>query len=186
MNSAKILAYDAISRVNHWIIALAMIGMLAAGLIIGNVELSKEIRGPLIGLHKTIGVVVLLYGAWRIFWRLYQGFPEPVAALPAWQERAARMAHYGLLLGILMMPISGLIGSLFSGRHVNLFGVFTLPAIGDIKVVAAIGSNLHWIIGYLLIVLVILHIAAALKHHFVDGDATLTRMLRSPSTSDMG
>ena len=179
MNTASPVAYDTTSRLNHWIIAIAMIVMLVAGLIIANAGLPRETRGFMLGIHKATGVLVLLYGFWRVAWRLRQGFPAPASAMPAWQERAAKLSHYGLLAGILAMPLTGLIGSLFRDRSVNVFNVFTIPPIGDIKVIAAIGSNLHWLIGYLLVAMVALHIAAALKHHFVDGDTTLARMMRS-------
>lgn len=179
MNDASPVAYDVVSRINHWIMALAMIGMLSVGLFVANVEIPKETRGFLIGIHKAAGVLVLLYGAWRVAWRLGQGFPRPASVVPAWQARAAKLSHYGLLAGILLMPLTGLVGSLFRDRSVNFFNLFTIPPFGEIKILAAIGSNLHWIVGYLLVAMVVLHIAAALKHHFVDRDTTLARMVRS-------
>lgn len=178
MNSAAPVAYDTISRVNHWIVALAMIGMLGVGLYLGNLEPPKETKEFLLPIHKSVGVLVLLYGVWRVFWRLSQGFPGPAANLPAWQERIAKITHYGLLFCIIFMPFSGLMGSLFDGRAVHVFSLFTIPPIAEIKLFKSAAYALHRYVSYLLVAMVVLHIAAALKHHFIDKDMTLVRMLR--------
>jgi len=70
----------------------------------------------------------LIFGLWRVFWRLKKGFPATVATMPNWQAKAAKISHRFLLLCILLMPISGIVMSLYKGRKIDVFGMFTIPA----------------------------------------------------------
>lgn len=171
--------YGLTSRINHWVIAVAMIGMLGFGLYLEFGGLAREAKGSLIGIHKSVGVLVLIFGLWRVTWRLLKGFPAAVSSMPAWQEVASKVAHWVLLAGIIVMPVSGLVGSLFGGRDVSVFGLFTIPAQAKIEWLQSLSGGVHGLFGKALAVVVVIHIAAALKHHFVDKDATLSRMLPS-------
>lgn len=82
--------YGTTSRINHWIIAIAMIGMPGLGLYLEFGGLGREAKGPLRNIHKAVGVLVLLFGAWRVAWRLLKGFPAAASSVPAWQEMASR------------------------------------------------------------------------------------------------
>lgn len=180
----KVSSYDFTSRINHWVIALAMIGMLGFGLYLAYAGLPRAERGDLIGMHKAIGVLVFGFGLWRVFWRILQGFPKSLSVMPAWQETASKLAHWALLAGILLMPISGIVASLFHGRAIDVFGWFTIPAQAELSWLASLGSGVHQYAGYGLIGLIALHAGAALKHHFYDADPTLQRMLRGCSEAD--
>ena len=169
--------YGATSRINHWVIASAMIGMLGFGLYLEFGGLAREAKGPLIGIHKSVGMLVLIFGLWRVAWRLLKGFPAPASNMPAWQEMASKLAHWVLLAGIIVMPLSGLVGSLFGGRDVSVFGLFTRPAQVKIEWLQSLSGGVHGLFGKALAVIVLIHMTAALKHHFVDKDATLSRML---------
>lgn len=169
--------YDAISRLNHWIIAAAIVGMLCFGLYLGYGGLANEAKGPLISIHKSIGVLVLIFGLWRVIWRVVQGFPTGVSGMPRWQEKAARAAHWALLAGIMIMPLSGTMSSIYGGRAIEVFGWFTIPAQAEVSWLSNLGGVVHNYVGIGLSVLVVLHLAAALKHHFVDRDSTLVRMV---------
>lgn len=176
--------YGTTSRVNHWIIAIAMIGMLGLGLFLEFGGLEREAKGPLRDIHKSVGVLVLAFGLWRVTWRLLKGFPGAASSMPAWQETASKLAHWVLLAGIVLMPLSGLLGSLFSGRDVSVFGFFTIPGQAKIEWLQAIGHGVHSWFGKAMAAVVVIHIVAALKHHFVDKDATLMRMLRGATNGD--
>ena len=169
--------YSTISRINHWVIAIAMIGMLGVGLYLEFGGLEREAAAGLRNIHKAAGVLVLVFGAWRVTWRLIKGFPAPASTMPAWQEKASHLAHWVLLAGIILMPVSGLLGSLFSGRDVAVFGLFTIPAQTKIEWLQAIGHGVHSWFGKAMAVVVLVHVAAALKHHWIDKDATLLRMV---------
>lgn len=169
--------YDTVSRLNHWVVALVMIGMLAFGLYLENAGLSKEARGELMGIHKAIGAVFLVLAIGRVGYRLYQGFPQPVAIMPKWQDLASKAVHWSLLAGVLIMPISGLMMSLFSGRSVDVFGLVTISAFEKNETLGGIGHVAHGIGANILLAAIAVHVVAALKHHFIDKDLTLSRML---------
>lgn len=173
----KPASYDRISRLNHWIVAIAVIGMLGFGLYLEYGGLSREERGPLVGIHRSIGVLILIYGSWRVFWRLVQGFPAPASTMMRWQSLVSKIVHWSLLAGILLMPLSGIAFTVFRGRPVDVFGWFAIPAQTEIPWIVSTASVLHQYVGIGLSLIVVVHIAAALKHHFLDRDKTLVRMV---------
>ncbi|MGL4237427.1 cytochrome b [Tabrizicola sp.] len=176
---SKPQTYDPISRINHWIIAVAMIGMVGFGLYLGFVDLPRETSTPLIDLHKAIGVLVLIFGVWRVGLRLVQGFPPPASQMPSWQETASKAAHWALLASVIVMPVSGIVASMYRGQPIGVFGRFEIPALTENPGIAGLAGQIHEFGGIGLAVLIGIHIAAALKHHVFDKDTTLTRMLSS-------
>lgn len=168
--------FGSLSIFNHWVVAILIIGMLAFGLYIGDMERGPD-KGELIQIHKSIGVFLLFFGVWRVLWRLVSRFPSEVADMPAWQIIAAKAVHYALLAGILVMPVSGYIMSSSGGHPVGFFGLFELPALQENKELSSMAGGLHEWVGYFLIAVVAVHVLAALKHHIVDRDATLSRMI---------
>lgn len=169
--------FGAISIVNHWVLAILIIGMLGFGLYIEDLPRGPD-KGALVQIHKSIGVIALFLVAWRVLWRIASRFPDEVAAMPRWQALTSRWAHIALLTCALAMPVTGYLQSSAGGRPVTLFGLFDLPALGKIPAIAGPAHVAHGIIAYILIALIAIHILAALKHHIVDKDATLRRMLR--------
>ena len=140
-----------------------MIGMLAFGLFLENVDLTKEARGPLMGLHKAIGAVFLVIAVWRVGYRILQGFPMPTAVMPKWQDLASKAIHWLLLAGVLIMPISGLMMSLYSGRAIDIFGLITIPAFEKNEALAGIGHVAHGVGANVLLAAIAVHVLAALN-----------------------
>ncbi|WP_200832594.1 cytochrome b [Candidatus Halocynthiibacter alkanivorans] len=169
--------YDLVSRVNHWALALLIVGMLVFGFYVFEFVPRGPGKGALIGLHKSIGFVILVLGIWRVGWRLAQGFKRDTGTSPLWQHRVARAAHVLLLAGVIIMPLSGITGAYFSGRVTSVFGLFSLPVGEKTESLAEIAYGAHVIAAYSISFVLILHVAGALKHHFIDRDATLKRML---------
>lgn len=169
-------AYGPIARANHWIVALAMIAALGAGLGIEYLPLEPAARGWLMGWHKTIGVLVLVTGLWRLGWRMWTRVPAPAADAPRWQAHAAAASHWALLGASILMPLSGIVMTVFNGRSIDLAGPFVIPALERVEWVAGGANAVHALVGTLLVGLIALHVAAALKHQFVDRDGTLRRM----------
>lgn len=169
--------YDPVSRYAHWGIAVAMIGMIAMGIYIFKVMPPGADKGALIGLHKSVGVLVLLIGGWRVTRRLKLGFLPTASPAPKWQDLTARMVHWVLLAGIVVMPLSGLLGSFFGGRATPIFGVTVLPAGPKIEMLNSLAFAIHGLFVPLTIAALALHILGALKHHLIDRDATLLRMI---------
>ena len=168
--------FGTISIINHWVIATLIIIMLALGLFMDSLP-----QGPrqfqIVQIHKSIGVLVLILGTWRVLWRVVFRFPGDVATMPRWQEIAARTVHIALLVLILAMPITGYIHSTTGGHPVTFFGIFNLPALPESKAVSELAGEVHETLADLLMIVIALHVAAAIKHHVVDKDATLKRMV---------
>ncbi|WNO07516.1 cytochrome b [Teredinibacter sp. KSP-S5-2] len=168
--------FGKISIINHWVLALLMISMLAFGLYLDGLPDSPD-RGQLIGLHKSFGVLVLILAVWRIAWRAISGFPESVAQGKDWEKTAAKVAHILLLFTLLMMPLSGYIMSEAAGKSVSFFGIFMMPAIPDSELLGKIAHRIHGAGANFVIALIVIHTVAALKHHWIDKDRTMLRML---------
>ena len=177
MTDSQTGTYGAISRANHWIVSLAFFGMLAVGFILSNDVLTREEAGPLRDLHKATGTVLLFVVAWRVLWRLRQGFPAPVPGLAAWQVNASRLVHWGLLVALIVMPLSGVLMSLLGGRPIDMFGLFAIPPLAEIEGAGKLARAVHGYAAWALAGLITLHVAAALKHLVVDKDATVARMV---------
>lgn len=161
----------------HWIIAIAMIAMLAFGLYLEELPRSAE-KGQLIGLHKSFGVMVFGLALLRIIWRIKNKFPAPLSTLTSWQAKLAKFTHWFLIIGTALMPISGVVMTVGSGRSVSVFGLELIAGSGDkIEALSNVGHIMHGLGGRLLILFIVLHAVAAIKHQFFDKDGTLTRMV---------
>ena len=175
-------SYGPVSRINHWVIAVLFIGALALGLTMEFAPLERESKMALMDPHKALGVAVFVFGLWRVGWRLARGFPAPAGDDPRWQHAAAVTVHYLLLAAIIAMPASGIVMSLAGGRALDIADVTLVPALGKVEWLSAAAHTMHGVAGKLAAIIVALHFAAALKHHFIDRDATLVRMVNGSAT----
>lgn len=168
--------YGTLSIINHWVLAALMIGMLALGLVIDDMPRGAE-KLELMGWHKSFGILILFLGLWRIVWRIIHGFPLPIEDSKHWENLSAKIAHIVLLASIFLMPITGYIMSSAKDRTTEFFGLFTMPNITNSKWLGEIAHEFHEIFPTILMVIIIVHIGAALKHHFINKDHVLKRML---------
>lgn len=169
--------FGLISRLNHWGVAAIFIGMLCFGFYLEFGDLAREVKGPLWGVHKSIGTLFLIFAVWRVGWRIFQGFPKEVAVMPLWQRFTAKITHWLLLFAVLLMPLSGVLMNIYGGRSIHVFDWFVIPSQGKNEMIAGIAHTVHEVAPYAISAIILLHIAAALKHHFIDKDATLKRMI---------
>ncbi len=168
----------------HWLLAVAMIAMLAFGLVLEDMP-RGEAKTALMWWHKGLGVAILAFAAWRLGWRMVNGLPSlPGRRTAGWQESVGLAVHWFLLLGTLVMPISGIVLSLAGGKPVDVLGLFTVAAWPKNETLHEVGEAIHGLGGKLLILAIVLHVAGALKHHLVDRDGTLRRMLGASVPAD--
>lgn len=160
----------------HWIVGLTIVGLMAVGIYMADLPRS-EFRSWLYGWHKVIGTTVFMIAAARILWRWKHGFPEYAARLPAWQAQAARLSHYLLLIATVGLPVTGAIYSWAGGHPVPILGLFSIQTETKYPLLYDTFHFIHGWAGWILAAIVAVHAAAALKHHFVDRDGTLKRML---------
>lgn len=162
----------------HWLSALAIVGLIAFGLVIGSMP-----RGPdkvaLIQMHKSFGMVALPLLLARLVWRLREGWPPPASSGPAVELLAARAVHWFLLIAPLVMIATGIGRSLTYARSVDLFGLPLIPRVMETvnEPIYQVFASHHDTTAIVIIVVLSLHVAAALRHHVIRRDETLTRML---------
>lgn len=169
--------YSRVAIALHWIIALAILCTFALGIYMHELDLSPA-KLKLYSYHKWTGVTIFLLVLIRLAWRLTHHPPAPPPEMPAWQHHAANTAHVGLYLLTLAIPLSGWLMSSASGFQVVYFEVLPIPdLVGKDKALAGQLKDLHYALNILMFAVVVLHVAAALKHHFADRDDVLARML---------
>ena len=163
----------------HWLIAVLIILNVAAAWI--SEGMSKADRAIVMGNHKAIGITVLMLTVLRIVWRLTHRPPPLLESLKAWEAALSRVVHAGFYFLMLAIPLTGwAMSSAFSkGAGVSLFGLVTVPAlpVGYDKPTAGLFAELHELLAFGMIALIVLHVAGALKHQLIDQDGTLRRMI---------
>jgi cytochrome b561 len=183
-------SYGTVAKTLHWLIAAAIIAMLAIGWIMTSLPRTDPEKFTLFQLHKSVGITILLLSLFRLAWRLTHRAPPLPAAMPGWEKFAARATHALFYVLIIGMPLVG--WGIVSASPLNLptylYGVIpwphlpVLPDLGpeDKKQIGHMLGAAHSYGAYILAGLLVLHVAAAHKHHWFDRDDVLTRMAPGP------
>lgn len=170
--------YTLTAIVLHWGIALLIIAAFALGTIMVDIPGLTPTKLKYFSWHKWLGVTVLGLACARLLWRLFNAPPTPPESLPAWQKHAAHATHLLLYALIFAVPISGYFYSLAAGVPVVYLGIVPLPVLIETnQELKPILKEVHYWLNMTLLALVVLHVAAALKHHFIDRDQVLRRIL---------
>lgn len=177
MNHASRYTTTAISL--HWLMAVLIFAGFGMGQYMTDLAMSPD-KLRMYSWHKWIGVTVFGLVLLRGVWRLTHTPPPLSTAMPAWQRQLAGLTH-GLLYGLMFaIPLSGWLYSSASGFQTVYFGRWPLPdLLGRDADLAARLKSVHVILNYGLAALVVAHLGAALKHHFLDRDGLLWRMIPS-------
>jgi cytochrome b561 len=169
--------WGAISQAFHWLIVLLIIVMAYLGLTMVDLANTPH-KARLYTLHKSIGLTILVLVSLRLLWRLYAGAPRTLDTMPKWQARTAAFTHWALYALLFAMPISGWILNSSTGFPLRWFNLVNLPAIAArSEALNALAKSWHEALFWALIVLALMHAAAAFYHHLFQHDDTLTRML---------
>lgn len=167
--------YTATAIALHWLLALLIAGNFALGVYMRELPFSMT-RLKLYNGHKWVGITILALSALRLLWRLTHRPPADLP-MPAWQRRAAHAAHAALYLLFFAVPLMGWAYSSAAGFPVVLFGVLPLPDfVAPDRALSETLKPLHGQLAFALAAVVALHVAAALKHRYIDRDGLLRRM----------
>ena len=177
--------YDSGAMVLHWLIALAILALLALGWTMVLLPQSEPLRPSLFALHKSLGLTVLALTLVRIGWRLSYRAPALPGAMPAWEKAASKLGHLMFYVLMLGLPLSGWALSSTSKRNIPtiFFGLFEVPRLPVLSTLAdkepahMAAEAVHSLAGWVLIALLVIHVGAAIRHHLVLRDSVLTRML---------
>ncbi|MGF1690865.1 cytochrome b [Photobacterium kagoshimensis] len=168
--------YDPISILIHWTTALTVIGLFALGLWMVDLNYYSEWYKPAPHWHKSIGLCLAAVTVFRLIWKQFAAHPPIEGA--NWEKIGAKLAHTAIYLLLIGLFISGYLISTADGRAIVVFDWFSVPALGELfDNQADLAGDLHYYIAFTLIGLSALHALAALKHHFINKDNTLRKML---------
>lgn len=170
-------SYTTVAKLLHWGMAVLIVGLIALGLVMSDMPLSPE-KLQFYAWHKWAGVSVFMLVWLRLAWRVLNPPPPYPATMSPWLQRFAHLGHAALYGLMLIIPLSGWLMSSAKGVQTVWFGVLPLPDL--LEKDKALGHTLkevHEWLNYGLWLLLAGHVAAALKHHWIDRDGILQRML---------
>ncbi|MBF0627563.1 MAG: cytochrome b [Magnetococcales bacterium] len=169
--------YDPTARLLHWTMAGLLITLVGLGFYATSLTYYDPLYHRSVFWHRSIGLLVFALAWVRLAWRLSHPPPAHLAESPAWERLAATWTHQALYGLMILIPVTGYLISTADGRGVSFFGWFELPALLEPdKARATWMGKVHLGAALLFCALAALHAAAALKHHFIQHDATLRRM----------
>lgn len=179
---SDVMKYDRVQIILHWLIALIILTMIGLGLFM--VELPKQselpvgeesVRAFYFLLHKSLGITAAMLILIRIVWRITHKAPVLPASVSKWQQKAAGAIHGLLYLVMLAMPLSGYLQSMYSKYHTKFWGV-ELPRLAEADTaMREVFSQVHECLAFAFITLILIHIAAAIKHR-IEGTGISDRM----------
>ena len=162
----------------HWLVAIFVFGLFGLGIWMTSLDYYHTWYKQAPDLHKSTGVVLLGILLLRLLWRLTNTNPASLPSHLAWERHLAHAVHLLLYLLLFSIVISGYLISTADGRPIEVFGWFDLPAYPlGINQQEEIAGTIHWYLALTMMSIVAIHAAGALKHHFIDRDKTLNRML---------
>lgn len=162
----------------HWLVALTIIGLFALGFWMVDLTYYDDWyrKGP--DIHRSLGILLFLAMVFRVVWRMISAPPRPLPNHSRLEVAGAKLGHLVLYLLIFVAMASGYLISTVDGSSISVFGWFEVPSVtGRIKGLEDSAGEVHYWATWALIVLAAMHALAALKHHFIDRDDTLRRML---------
>lgn len=170
--------YGLMSQLLHWLMLPLVWGLFALGLYMTSLDYYHPWYHAAPWWHKSLGLLTLFLLGIRLCWALIQSKPQPLIQHNPWEVWTARITHILLYLLLILICISGYFIATLKGEGIDFFGLFELSS-----VIESLEDPDDWIGGFhlwaavALMILSLLHAGAALKHHFVDKDATLKRMI---------
>lgn len=171
-------SYGTVQVYLHWLSALAVFGLFALGFWMVDLNYYSSWYKTAPHIHKSIGLLLLFATLFRIVWKLSQPKVEALSNNKL-EALAGHVAHIALYALLLVVMTSGYLISTADGRGIDIFNWVTIPSLGELFADQEdIAGIVHEYAAYTIIALALLHALAALKHHFINKDQTLTRMTK--------
>jgi cytochrome b561 len=162
----------------HWIVALTTLGLFGLGWYMVDLTYYDKLYNTLPAIHKSIGILLMFVFVFWVIWRMINLAPKPVESSSRFEVIAAKLVHLVLSGLIALILLSGYLIPTAEGVGISVFGWFEVPAIiTSIPEQEDLTGLIHKYLAYFIIALALLHAGAALKHHFINRDDTLKRML---------
>lgn len=172
--------YGLPTRLVHWLMAIAIVGMYVLGLWMVDLNYYSPYYRSAPDLHRSVGMLLLFALVLRFGWRIFSIRPND-DDLSAIERIASRIVHWGFYPLLFALMFSGYLMSTADGRPIEVFDWFSVPALIHDKGMEKTAGEIHEFLADLTMIVVLLHAAAALKHHFFDRGRSLVRMWSGPS-----
>lgn len=170
--------YGLVSILLHWISAFTIFGLFGLGYWMVDLSYYSEWYKTAPLVHKSIGMILFFIILFRLFWKTIN--IKPISIGNRFEIKISKIVHFLLYLLMITIFISGYLISTADGRGIEIFNIITIPSIGEfIENQESVMGSIHKYSTYILMVLVGLHSIAALKHHFINKDNTLKRMIKT-------
>lgn len=177
MRNLIMTSYSKGSKWLHWLVSIPVIFMLSFSFFLGDIP--KEYQPTAYMIHKSVGLTILFLMLARLFWIVHTGKPALPKSVAKWERVLSVLTQYSLYFFLFMQTFCGWIMSVANNRTPTFFGLFEVPFYGIpiSKPLAHTLENIHTINAWILLALITLHLAGALKHLFIDKDKVFNRML---------
>ncbi len=170
-------SYGLVAILIHWIFAFSIIGMFGLGYWMVKLDYYSEYYKSAPDIHKSIGMVLFFLLFFRIFWKITNVSPKGIGK--KYEIAFAKIGHYTMYFLMVFIFASGYFISTSDGRGIEVFNLFTIPSMGEfIKNQESVMGNVHFYSTYTLIGFVVIHAIAAFRHHFLNKDETLKRIIK--------
>lgn len=169
--------FGLVSRLFHWLLAIAIVGLFGVGYWMVTLDYTSPYYTKAPAWHEAVGIVVFFAMVLRVCWRIVNPTPSS-DHLTSFERIASKLTHLTLYTVIFVVLVSGYLISTADGRSIDLFLGLEIPSLIHAPGIESLSGKVHRILSYVTIGLATLHTMAALKHHFVDRDSTLSRMWR--------
>jgi len=169
--------FGVISKVLHWLVALIMISLIAIGWYTSGLDDETVLYWRMLDLHVALGLSIFMLFFIKVTWMILSPGPDFVPGLASWERLVARLVHGFFVIAIALIPVAGFLYIASDGEPVNIYDLVEIPDIGSYsKTVRNTIYDIHMYTAYTVAALIVVHIMAALKHHFIDLDDTLRRI----------
>ncbi len=170
------LEYGTVAKTLHWLVAISLLGLIVFGLQQSGMERSPE-RSEIRFLHASAALAVFVLMTVRLVWRLVNDVPAHPEGAPAWQNTVARVVHWGLYVAVFVQLTAGAMTVATGGKALPFFGLFSIPLpVAESEESHHFWEEVHESVWKIVAALIVVHVLAALYHHFVARDDVLRRM----------
>lgn len=170
-------SYGLVSKLLHALVALLMFVQIPVGWYMAGLSDESIVYWRFLELHEVLGLTVLVLIIGKVLWRMVSPNPEISPALAGWERAAARVVHSVFIFALAFIPVLGFLYVASDGEPINLYDLVEIPSIGQFgKDMRNALFGLHRFMAYSCAVLIVVHILAAFKHHFIDGHGSLRRI----------
>lgn len=173
--------YGWLAIVMHWLVAVAVFALFGLGFWMVELTYYDDWYQQAPDIHRSIGILLFITVVFRLAWRLFSPAPRPLPNHQRWEVMSAHIAHGLLYVLMFVAMISGYLISTADGSVISVFGLFDVPSVtGQVKRMEDTAGAIHYWSTWALVSVAGVHALGALKHHIIDRDETLLRMLGRP------